>query len=186
LGGPDFFDLAEYPEGIAGGCVYSLVGAWELLIPTEPIDLVDVQFQTTIDDELGDYHELRWVNGIGGPPPVTNIVVGSGSSWVPILRHGRVRLEHRATPAFIRGDCSASDEIDLGDVLTVLDYLFGPGVGYVDCRDACDIDGDGLLQIGDPISLLEYLFLGGPAPPAPFPECLASAVVLGCETPSCP
>jgi hypothetical protein len=38
------------------------------------------------------------------------------------------------------------------------------------CADAADVDDDAVVNISDPVRLLNYLFLGGPAPAAPFPE----------------
>lgn len=35
------------------------------------------------------------------------------------------------------------------------------------CRDACDFDDSGELDVTDPIANLSHQFLGGPGPPAP-------------------
>ncbi|MBN1441262.1 MAG: hypothetical protein JXA90_01070, partial [Planctomycetes bacterium] len=56
------------------------------------------------------------------------------------------------------------------------------------CLRAGDSNGDGDLNISDPIYLLAYLFLGGPAPPPPFPECGAAPPPPGeltCEVSAC-
>ena len=51
---------------------------------------------------------------------------------------------------------------------------------------AAEADNEANLHC-DPIYLLNHLFLGGPAPPEPFPACGASGVAsdqpLGCRTP---
>ena len=49
-------------------------------------------------------------------------------------------------------------------------YLFLSGEDPT-CLDACDVTGDNLLTLVDPVTLLEYLFLSGDAPGDPFPDC---------------
>ena len=70
---------------------------------------------------------------------------------------------------FLRGDCNSSETISLLDALYLLEYLFGFGPPP-ECADACDVDDDGALDIGDVIRTLVALFLDGDIP-APFPEC---------------
>ncbi len=185
-GGPDFFNISAYPGGLSGGVVYSLIGAHELFFGVETVPLVHVEFDATVDEELGGYFPLRWTDGIGPAPAPVSVVVGSGTSWIPVLRNGTVRLAYQEPLEFIRGDCASSGAVDLGDVFALLEYLFGTGSGAVDCQDACDANGDGLLHLGDPICLLEYLFQGGAAPPSPFPTCGAIVPVFGCVTSGCP
>lgn len=69
------------------------------------------------------------------------------------------------------------------------DYCFKGGPEPL-CVAACDANGDGLFcgTVSDPVYLLQYNFLGGIAPPTPFPTCgLAPKVdVLTCGSyPSC-
>ena len=49
---------------------------------------------------------------------------------------------------------------------------------------AGDMDDNGLLNITDPVYLLGSLFLGGPAPPEPYPSCGKDTTpdLLGCTT----
>ena len=70
-------------------------------------------------------------------------------------------------PIFIRADANADGEIDIGDPVSVLDYLFGGGSAT--CFDAVDSNDDGNMDIGDPSYTLIFLFAAGPAPNAPFP-----------------
>lgn len=49
----------------------------------------------------------------------------------------------------------------------------------------CNGNGDPAADISDPVYLLSHLFLGGPRPAAPSPDCGADElpdVILGCET----
>lgn len=74
---------------------------------------------------------------------------------------------------FLRGDANGDGGIDISDPVGVLRYLFagaGPPGGALPCDDALDADDSGDLSITDAIYGLAFLFQGGPAPPAPFPE----------------
>lgn len=70
---------------------------------------------------------------------------------------------------FIRGDTNGDGRVDIADAVRALDYLFGGWPG-ADCMEAFDIDDSRNLNVTDPIYLLNHLFLGGPEPPAPYPE----------------
>jgi hypothetical protein len=55
------------------------------------------------------------------------------------------------------------------------------------CVAVTNSNGDGCTDISDAVYLLGHLFLGGPAPVAPFPDCgpglLPVDQTLGCQTP---
>jgi hypothetical protein len=57
----------------------------------------------------------------------------------------------------------------------------------VPCADAADADDSGAIDLADAIHLLSALFLGGPAPAAPFPACGTDPTedALDCEE-ACP
>ncbi len=74
-----------------------------------------------------------------------------------------------AQTAFVRGDANGDQTVNVSDVLASLDALFISE--FTSCRDAIDANDDGSLGIGDPIYLLSFLFLSGPAPAIPFPAC---------------
>ncbi|MBI4604383.1 MAG: PQQ-dependent sugar dehydrogenase [Planctomycetes bacterium] len=77
-----------------------------------------------------------------------------------------------AAPArFVRGDADASGALGLTDAIGVLRQLFGGEGGPLRCLDAADADDSGRLEITDAIAVLAHLFLGGPPPPAPYPDC---------------
>jgi hypothetical protein len=73
-------------------------------------------------------------------------------------------------PRFIRGDCNDDGNVDLGDAVCVLNWLFRGGP-TPDCIAATNTDGVGPVGLTDPIYLLNHLFRGGPAPVAPYPGC---------------
>ncbi|MBI4606232.1 MAG: hypothetical protein HY721_30055 [Planctomycetes bacterium] len=79
---------------------------------------------------------------------------------------------------FRRGDANEDDKVDLSDGVTILSYLFRGATTI--CLDAADTEVNQELNITDAIFLLQFLFLGGPAPRAPFPDCgLGDGASLG-------
>ncbi|MFN0057809.1 MAG: PQQ-dependent sugar dehydrogenase [Planctomycetota bacterium] len=72
--------------------------------------------------------------------------------------------------AFVRGDCNADGNLDIGDSVFLLSALFSAGA-TPSCSDACDDNDDGAVDLGDPIHRLQALFAGGAPPPAPHPSC---------------
>jgi len=57
------------------------------------------------------------------------------------------------------------------------------------CMDAADSNDDGFLDVSDVVFTLGYIFSGGSAPPAPFPNCDLDATPhdpLSCDDSACP
>lgn len=74
------------------------------------------------------------------------------------------------SPHFIRGEVNRVGPVDMNDVVMLANYLFRDGVAPI-CLDSGDINDDGVLDIGDPIYLVFWLFVGGrPMPGPPFPD----------------
>lgn len=72
---------------------------------------------------------------------------------------------------FVRGDVNVDEKVDMADAIGTLEFLF-LGTRQIECLDAADMDDSGGVNIGDPLSLLTYLFGGGEPPPPPPPsEC---------------
>jgi len=71
---------------------------------------------------------------------------------------------------FRRGDSNGDEKHDLTDAVTILGCLF-LGSPCMDCPPSRDVNDDGLLNIVDPIFLLQWLFLDGAAPPPPLELC---------------
>jgi len=94
---------------------------------------------------------------------------------------------------FVRGDANQDGGIDLGDAISVLNYLFGapehPSKIMVgQCPDAADTNDDGQLDLGDGIYLLNNLFAEGPPLPSPAGSCGRDPTPdpLSCEASQCP
>lgn len=94
----------------------------------------------------------------------------------------------QAVVPFVRGDFNADGQFDLSDGVAVLFYLFH-GQGSPACLDAGDSNDDDMLDVADAVRAFDALFLGGPPPSAPFPECGLDLVGggPGCDAfPPCP
>ncbi|MGE3165482.1 MAG: LamG-like jellyroll fold domain-containing protein [Planctomycetota bacterium] len=96
-----------------------------------------------------------------------------GDGVLEALHSGVVRSAPALTlpePTFRRGDCNQDGQLNIGDTIYALSYLFSGGTDP-GCPDACDANDDGQINIGDPIFELSYLFSAGPPPPAPGSAC---------------
>ena len=60
-----------------------------------------------------------------------------------------------------------------------------PGRSGAPCQDAADSDDNGQLNITDGVRILNYLFLGGPAPPAPGPDSCGPDPTSDDDLPTC-
>ncbi len=65
----------------------------------------------------------------------------------------------------LRGDVDASGGTDVGDLTSLVAYLFQGGPAPP-CEDEGDVDGSGGTDVGDLTYLVAYLFQGGASPPA--------------------
>lgn len=73
---------------------------------------------------------------------------------------------------FRRGDANDSGAVDIPDVTTILNFVFGIDPMAVTCQDAADVNDDGQVNIADITPLLNGIFgIAGPQPQPPFPLC---------------
>ena len=97
-----------------------------------------------------------------GPVDVTAQNVGSDpSNAVPFTVVSSPEV-------FIRGDFNLDGIIDISDPLRLVFHLFHELPST--CRDAGDANNDEVLNLTDTTVLLNYIFLHGTPPPAPFPN----------------
>ncbi|MGE4618436.1 MAG: FG-GAP-like repeat-containing protein [Planctomycetota bacterium] len=102
-----------------------------------------------------------------------------------------VYLGEEASARFIRGDMNFDNVVNIADPVGLLNLLFNNPGPLTGCLDVFDFNDDGDVDISDSVYLLQYLFTGGSAPPAPFPSCGIDATpdTLDClvpVNPSCP
>ncbi len=102
--------------------------------------------------------------------------VGIGNFMIQVINQpdnkasGEIAFEVTAPePRFMRGDANLDGYIDLGDAVRTLVHAFVNPIGT--CEEAMDVNDDGELNQTDAVSLLTYIYLDGPEPPAPFPGC---------------
>ncbi|MEM7231459.1 MAG: hypothetical protein AAF517_04760 [Planctomycetota bacterium] len=107
----------------------------------------------------------------------------SVSSLLAVLFVVFVAESASAQPAFIRGDANGDGLAHMGDAILIADYLF-LGCCTLPCMEAADINATADVSVSDVVYLLNWLYLGGAAPPAPTPpNCGTAPMLLGCATP---
>lgn len=106
---------------------------------------------------LGDDGQLHFATILGSPPEPTDALEVVGAA-VP------------AANGFLRGDCDLAGTVNVVDVVQLV-LTVSNQTPLPSCVAACDGNGDGVLDVADASFLLSYIFVGGPAPPGPFPEC---------------
>ena len=162
---PSFFELNPfYSNGIGIGIVYDLFGVTTLPVGAA-YELVTFEVESlttgTVTTEFRPCDEI-------GSPNISSAVVVNGSSIPPLLISGFITF---TDIFFLRGDCNFDGSVDLADPLFLGLRLFDATVNDYPCREACEANGDGAVNIADMVWILGYLFAGGPAPVAPFPDC---------------
>lgn len=140
-----------------------------------------VAFEVKDDPALcGSECPVAFTDGVNGTGkvPLRNLVAVENTSRPPLLRVDcPVAIVNRER--FFRGDCNFSGAglgdgtyaVDIADAATVVSYLFAPPLykPRILCRDACDCNDDGRVDLADAVCILVYLFQGGRFPPAPGP-----------------
>ncbi len=80
------------------------------------------------------------------------------------------KAPRRPGPRLVRGDVDFDGALNITDAIAVLLHLFQSL--RIECPEAARAGEPGaILSITDAVYLLNYLFLGGSPPRAPFPEC---------------
>ena len=72
---------------------------------------------------------------------------------------------------FIRGDSNRDRAVNLVDAVFILHNLFAKDLfaEVLPCPDAADVNDNGVVDLTDAVGLVQYLFLHGAAPSAPYP-----------------
>jgi len=122
---------------------------WEVKSDAQPDQAVPVRFEDGLHT-----------------PPIKNRVVVNHQSVVPVTLDGSVYIGK--IPVFLRGNPNLDNIVNIADPVRILEYLFRDK--HLDCVKAADADDDGEVRIDDALYMLDYLFMGGPIIPPPFPE----------------
>ncbi len=127
---------------------------------------------------------IRYQDGLrDAGQPIQNRVYHAGDTIEPCTEQLLEVEIHVAAPLdFFRGDANFDQVLDTSDPVTILGSLFH-GDAVVRCNHAADSKDDGRVDTSDAVQVFGYLFLGGPEPPAPFPEPGSDPTpdALGCE-----
>ena len=170
--GPDFLGNDVGADVATVVCVASFMDPSETLSAEAPLDVGEVRLETVesawTDEFLGSVVTVDWEDGLGNALPVNNSVVVGAQSIAAELQSGSLTMVPTLTQ-FRRGDCNASDSINVSDVIFLLTSFFVAGNPV--CLDACDTNDDGVLDLSDGISLAFHLFAMGAPPPPPYPGC---------------
>ena len=177
--GSDIWLTGVTPEGVGIAAIYSLTGG-VFLAPGLDLEVATITFEATPSATRGIPYELRACTEEVGVPPVEASVVIDGLLVTPLLDSGSLTFFEAM---FRRADTNLDGSIDIADHIFLGLILFDPAFTVFPCREACDVNGDLQVDVADMISIVSYLFAGGAAPAAPFPECGVDpdpATSLGC------
>ncbi len=160
---PDFHQIETFPDGWTLGVVISAFGCCTIP-PGNGYEMYHTTYEagSTIGTASVEFCETL------GAPPVSIVIVIGGASILPVTGNGTIEILEEAP--FARGDCNQDGALDLADVIFSELYMFAGGE-TPGCLDACDSNDDGVMNIADPIYLLNLLFIQGPPLPTPSESC---------------
>jgi membrane-associated phospholipid phosphatase len=138
----------------------------------------NVTFRITSDDTPGVFRTYERFSDAARENGRSRIFLGvhfqfdadDGYSSGTLLGEYIVQNHLRPLAGFIRGDANASGDINISDPIWILNSLFSGGP-LSPCFDAADVNDDDRVNITDALYGIAHQFLGGAAPPAPFPFC---------------
>ena len=133
--------------------------------------------------------KLRFTNGLRPPGSPEFVIVFSIAGWAkyPKTVDNAVIGGSNPLSKFSRGDANGDGSISLADAIVSLQNVFLSQLVLFDCEDMLDANDDGVLDISDPVFLLNYLFRSGPPLPGPFKRCGqdGESDALRCKQPNC-
>lgn len=177
--GPGFLSANTSPTGGTGwtcGCVYSFMGGVFIQFSTTAPDPVvrvtyDADASSLAGDLVGASTALAWVENLGSPP-VANVVVVGGASLEVALNDGLVTFQPVIDVEHVRGDCNNDGTVNIADAIAAIQVVVGNLPATITpCHNACDANDDGLFDTSDGVFIINYQFIDGPLPAAPFPNC---------------
>jgi hypothetical protein len=155
--------------------------------PQQPVGVskgepsAEYEFSTTTTDPEGDNisYLFDWGDGTdngwlgpytsGGDCIASHSWINPGAYQVQVK--AKDTFEHESdwynpvsVNIFICGDCNGDKQIDVGDVIFLINYLYKNGAIPIPVLYSGDCNGDGLVDVGDIVYLINYLFKSGPLP----------------------
>ncbi len=166
--GPEFYFADTTTVGGVGmilGAVFAVSPplAGRSLNPGAGHEIAVLNFSTSASP-IGTGSDLEFTGTLGTFPISVEVTI-DGMAFAPSTSNGEVVLGH-GTGNFLRGNCNGDPQVDLGDAIFVLNFLFPAGTPpTTDCEDACDGNDDGSLNVADAVAILGFLFQStGPLP----------------------
>ncbi len=114
-----------------------------------------------------------------------SVIIGTVAEPTDALEAVGTSIQQVGGQLFVRGDCRPDGIFDLLDGLDTAFFTNGLLAEDPTCLAACDANGDGDVNIDDAMFNLNYTFIGGPPPPAPFPGCASVGPVDCAEYNAC-
>jgi len=177
----DFVEFqCDNDPGDGDGCEMLLAVLIETLPPfrgdtlpptSQPLMVGSVEFEVDSRVSCGDELPIEFCDGVNvrGRVPLQNVYSAANQSLIARTINSGVVID--SGRLFQRGDCNSDNRVTISDPISVLmatiladQFDFEPS-----CEDACDGNDDGVLDIGDVVYLLRWMFRSGLVPPAPGP-----------------
>jgi len=141
------------------------------VIPATGIELEYARIYFDVSSSLtsSSQTELHFENDLG-TPPISNVFVIENQSVEPVTVD--LTIDVVVDGIFLRGDADGNLRLDLADAINNLVFMTSacPDCPIPLCPKALDVNDNGMIDLGDAIQLLNFLYIGGSPPAAPFPD----------------
>ncbi|HIA27932.1 MAG TPA: hypothetical protein EYN79_07415 [Planctomycetes bacterium] len=168
---PYFVGTVIHVDGWSAGVIYSLqIPVFLAFVGETPAMAISGTSAAGVltGNDVGATSALTFE--ANGSPPIYNVVTVNSTSQAVITFDGSLTFSPQTVIDYIRGDQQGDGITNIADGIWTLQALFNGGP-ISSCFDASDANADGLYDTADAITIFTYIFLGGAAPPAPFPGC---------------
>ena len=188
----DGIELDNLEEGVFTRLILRISGGSVTLAyhSGQPREFFGPAYETTNFDGLGDNYIVLATLEQSPDTGIDSIRLATNGGQSGIVAINTIAVFGRELPEgvgpFIRGDVNSDSRMDIADAVFVFSFLFNGGEGPA-CLSAMNSNSEaGVPNLTAGIYLLNYLFMGGEPPPAPFPGCGTSSrqadLDLGCES----
>ncbi len=170
--GPAFTSTSTLSNCVTFVVVYQFTGGVFIQFDTDKVvGIVDciVDASTLIGNQQSVNTALSRDSSLS-QAVVENVMLVNGVQFEAGIIDGSVELIPHFEPAFVRGDCKGDLIVNIADGIWILNQLFGSGHS-MDCYEACNANGDFVVDQSDAVFIFTYRFLEGVPPAVPFPAC---------------